>query len=108
MAEKPRLQKPTRPQKPAPPKPPAEMGKATKTRWPLLWTYLSERAWEDGSERQVATLLFVVDLDGFKACLNDRACGMSLWVTGSDITDLLDTLETTLGSDAPNWRAHRR
>lgn len=108
MADKPKLAKPTPLQRPAAPQTSAELGKAFKARWPTVWRYMSDRAWEDGTDRQLATLLFVVDPDGLKGCLNDRSTGASLWVTGTDFNNVLDEMEAAVTSDAPRWRANRR
>lgn len=74
-----------------------------------LWEYLTEAVYSDGSPRLTSTLTVMVgDVSGLKMVLNDRAESLSLWATGADIPECLDTLEILLGDDNPPWKRDKR
>ena len=73
--------------------------------YPLLSEYLVDPAWEDGKERETATLLLLVDAGQLKGCLNDRALGRSCWVTGGSVEAVLASLELGLLEGDLPWRA---
>lgn len=72
--------------------------------FPLLREYLCTTRWDDGKPRQTATLLLVTEMGAWKACLNDRACSRSLWVTAESYQGVLRAVEDALGSATPGWR----
>jgi len=71
---------------------------------PLLMEYLVDMLFEDGSERQTATLLIFAADGVWKACLNDRAEEQALWASGASIASALDALESMLDSSSPEWK----
>lgn len=75
----------------------------TKT-YPTLHAYLADTTWEDGEERETATVTLFVEEGLFKICLNDRALGRSAWLSGHTFTGLLKGLEAGLLSDELQWR----
>jgi len=71
---------------------------------PLLMEYLTQTAFEDGSERETATLLIFAAEGVWKICLNDRAEDQALWASGSDVASAMEALERMLDTAAPDWR----
>jgi hypothetical protein len=79
------------------------------TAHPLLWSYLTETSFHDGEPRATSTLSVMNgDMGGVKLVLNDRAEGLSLWATGADIPECLDTLELLLGEEEAPWKKDKR
>lgn len=74
-----------------------------------LWERLTEATYDDGTPRETSTLTVMTgDVGGLKVVLNERDLGLSLWATGPDIPECLDTLEVLLGDDQPPWKNDRR
>ncbi len=70
-----------------------------------LWEYLTHDTYQEGDARVPSTLTIMRgDLMGVKVVLNDRDRGLSLWATGTDPGDALETLETLLNTTSPPWR----
>lgn len=86
----------------------SQWDKAFATEHPALWEYLTVEQWEDGTERQTATLSCFADGGSWKICLNDRESSQVLFGTGSSLEVCLGTLEQLLQAPggAP-WRASR-
>lgn len=76
----------------------------TFSRLCLLWSYLTDDVWEDGSSRQRATLLLTMDGGVAKVWLNDRATGRSAWSAGETADEALLALEEALATDTVSWR----
>ena len=72
--------------------------------WPSLWQYMVDASWEDGSVRELATLLLFVDQDQAKACLNDKGTGRVAFVAAASPLEALDRLEGQLNSQTVDWR----
>ena len=97
-----------------PPSPPSK-GPPTKTdsyseferMWPNLLAFLQDETYEDGSRRTTGTLLFFFQDGQFKACLNDRDCSRSAFLTSSGIHEACDALEEGLANDNLDWRAKK-
>jgi hypothetical protein len=74
-----------------------------------LWERLTEATYDDGSPRETSTLTVMPgDVSGLKVVLNERDLGLSLWATGPDIPECLDTLELLLGDEYPPWKGDKR
>jgi hypothetical protein len=71
---------------------------------PALSEYLTLDRWEDGTERETATLLLFAEDGLWKACLHDRAEGRTAWVSSGTVTGLLERLEEGCASDDLEWR----
>lgn len=71
---------------------------------PLLFEYLTSTTFGDGSERETSTLLLFASGGVWKGCLNDRAEGQALWVSGASVGDVLEALERALDTTSPDWR----
>jgi len=73
--------------------------------FPSSWSHLTEKTWEDGSAREVSTLLIFWEDNWWKCCRNDRALSRSAWSSGSTPEGLLQELEAALATDRLEWRA---
>lgn len=73
--------------------------------FPRLSEMLSAAQWDDGSARVTSSILLFVEGILWKACLNDRAVGRTLWATGSTPEALFTALEGMLASGQCDWRA---
>jgi hypothetical protein len=71
---------------------------------PTLFTFLTDSLWDDGSERQLPTLLFFRDQGHFKVCVSDRALGKVAFVTGDSLEALMTSLEKDLVKGDLDWR----
>lgn len=76
-------------------------------KYPTLWSYLTQSAWDDGSPRVTSSLLVFVQDGIMKGLLRDREAGLCLWVAAPGLSQLLGVLETNLGSSAADWRVDR-
>lgn len=75
------------------------------SRFPTLSEYLSAGCYDDGEERERSTvMLFAGDVRGFKAVLNDRSNGRSLWATGDSVDKLFAALEAMLNDVRAPWQ----
>lgn len=72
---------------------------------PVLADYLFDETFANGTKRQRSTLTVMAgDVAGFKAVLNDREEGMSLWATGETVEETLLTMEALLNTQDAPWR----
>jgi len=98
--------------RPSPPKPPPPVHTAVSTsdfssRWPLLFSYLFDERYEDGSARVTATLSFFTEKGMLKACLNDRDTRRVAFLVVGGPMEALDALEAGLDQDNLDWRQKR-
>lgn len=75
--------------------------------FPCLVEYLGQATWEDGSVREVSTVLCVMEDGVFKACLIDKATDRTLWVSCPQLGKLLHVLEAKLLNPSAEWRKRR-
>jgi hypothetical protein len=87
--------------------PSGELLRVERSRMPLLVAHLEDAKWDDGSRRETSTLMLLVEDGWLKACLNDRALGCSLWVTGDSLAAVLDALEGHLEAGDGEWRIRK-
>lgn len=87
--------------------PSGELLAEERTLYPRLVEYLEATKWDDGSRRETATLMLLVEDGWLKGCLNDRANGCSLWVTCDSVAGLLDALEGHLERGDGEWRVRK-
>jgi hypothetical protein len=76
--------------------------------YPVLWAFLTQTAWEDGSQRQPGSLLMFTQDGMMKCMLRDREDGTCLWVAGRGLTHLLDVAEGSLCDPGADWRVDRQ
>jgi len=80
---------------------------AERESYPCLVDYLSDVTWDDGSARETATLMVLVEDGHLKACLNDRANGRSLWVAVGSFEEAMVALEGHLSGGTGDWRVKK-
>lgn len=72
--------------------------------YPALSEYLSVTEWEEGKPRETSTLLLFVEDGRWVVCLNDRAEGRSVFVSGPTFKAVLASLEEGLQEGSLQWR----
>lgn len=72
--------------------------------FPALYEFLTVTRWEDGGERQVATLLVFVEDGSWRVCLNDREQARTAWSAGQSLWVAVQELECGLASGTQSWR----
>lgn len=72
--------------------------------FPDLYEFLSLEVYEDGSQRQTATITLFVSASGYQACLNDRDQGQATFVTSASVDGLWAALDKGLREDTLAWR----
>jgi len=82
----------------------SEVGALWVASHPALWEYLTLDSYEDGAPREVSMLLLFAEDGRFKAALQDRQEGRSLWSTAESIEGALMSLEAMLQSGMGEWR----
>ena len=75
---------------------------------PVLWQYLTQQTWEDGSPREPSGLTVFVQDGLFKGLLRENTQQLCLWVAATSFFGLLESFERELGKDQPDWRVDRR
>lgn len=69
-----------------------------------LYEYLTVDRYDDGTPRQVGTLLIFSEDGLWKGCLHDRQEQRSAWASGSDIDAVLSALDADLRNGTAQWR----
>jgi hypothetical protein len=72
---------------------------------PLLFEFLTETRWEDGTERQPGTMILFCEQGRFKACLNDKELQRVAFCTAETLEGLLEACNEGFGDDGHDWRA---
>lgn len=76
--------------------------------WPLLWSHLTQTAWEDGSPRVTSSLLLFAGDGSLKIMLRDRSQGLCLWIASPSLSDAFTAIELALGDPNTEWRLDRQ
>lgn len=76
--------------------------------YPILWSYLTQNRWQDGSPRLTSSLLLFADDGVLKAMLRDREAGLCLWIAGATVSGLFDALEAAVSDAKADWRQDRQ
>lgn len=74
---------------------------------PALWEYLTLCEWEDGKERETASLTVFFGEGLLKACISDKDAGLVAFVSGESLEGLLQALERGLAEGTLDWRRQR-
>lgn len=82
----------------------AGVSPAFRAKFPALVEFLTELAFEDGTPREPSTLLTFIEDGVWKLCLNDRALGRTLWVSGDTFTSTVESMERSLEDGTGCWR----
>lgn len=72
---------------------------------PVLWEFLTAESWDDGTAREVGTVLIVVEDGCVKMWLNDKAQGVTCWVSSSSWDGLLKAASHAIEGTGAGWRA---
>jgi len=72
-----------------------------------LWDFLSDAKWEDGVDRQLGTLMILVEDGLVKAWVHDRDASCSAWVSADSLQGLLEAVSRGLEKDSLEWRKDR-
>jgi len=83
---------------------PAELGTVA----PALCEFLTVSQWEDGSSRQVGTVMLLVDGVVWKAWVHDRDGKRSCFVSARTPLELLSSVEDVLANNGGDWRPDDR
>lgn len=78
------------------------------SRYPTVWSYLSDAVYEDGSSRQTSSLVVFVEDGLVKVCLSDRDQERSAFAAGSCLLDALEAINVGLETNAIQWRRQRQ
>lgn len=76
--------------------------------YPVLWSHLTQVAWEDGQARETSNLLVFCQDGMLKAMLKDREHGLCFWTAAGSLTSLLGALEAGLCDPQAEWRVDRQ
>lgn len=78
------------------------------SQYPLTWEFMTALVYEDGSRRQLPTLMLFLHDGRLTAALNDRDVGQTAFVSGTSVLDVLGALEGGLEADALQWRPNAK
>lgn len=82
-------------------------GARTSDEWilyPTLLEFLTEAQYEDGSNRELPTLLVFSEGGAWKGCLGDRDNDRNAFISSASITGLLVIFEEKLKESSLDWR----
>lgn len=79
-----------------------------RTSAPAILEFLTIAAWEDGTVRQVGTIMVLVDGLVWKAWVHDRDGRRSCFVSSRTPEDLLAAVEEVLANGGGEWRSDDR
>lgn len=76
--------------------------------YPCLFEMLTTDKWDTGEPRKTTTILLFMEEGLFKACVHDRALGLSGFMTGDSLAGLLMSVEVAIRSNTMGWKANKR
>lgn len=82
--------------------------KEFSTLYPMLFSYMTQAQWPDGTAREVSTLSIFADGGMAKCVLKDRATGLCLWASCPNLSNLFGVLESLLNDPGAEWRVDRQ
>lgn len=71
---------------------------------PLLWHFLCDCKWDDGTDRLPGTVLLLFQDGLLKAWLNDKAVRKTCWVSSDTWGGLLKACQKALEGHGGEWR----
>lgn len=83
------------------------LGPGLLSPYPCVWEFLVTPTYDDGSRRQLPTLMFFLHDGRLTAALNDRDNNRTAFVSGCEPNGLLDALEAGLDADSLVWRPNQ-
>ncbi len=72
--------------------------------YPVLWQYLTQSRWEDGTERKTSSVTMFYDAGQLKGVLKDRETSHALWAAGDGPESLFGVMEALLNDPTAVWR----
>lgn len=81
---------------------------ALSSAYPVLWSHLTQIAWEDGQVRETSSLLVFLQDGMLKGMIRDREAGLCLWQAAGSLVGLLEALEAGLCDPQAEWRVDRQ
>lgn len=79
-----------------------------QSRYPELWGFLWDLAYDDGSQRRPGSLVLFRDALRLKACLSDKDADLVCFVTADTPDAILEALEVGLRDDTLDWRRQQK
>jgi len=76
--------------------------------FPELWSFLTDAAYEDGTRRQLATLLVFLHEGRLTVALNDRDNQRTVFASGDTLETILKALEGHLQCNDAEWRPNAK
>lgn len=73
-------------------------------KFPTLFAFLTETAWEGGDSREPGSVLIFTQEGSWKAMIKDKDSGQIAFVTKGTHKTLLEALERGLAEDKLDWR----
>lgn len=74
-------------------------------RFPVIWEFISCPTYEDGTARELASLIFFCEGGAVKCCLSDKDASRVCFFAADTFQDCLRGLEKALATDKADWRA---
>lgn len=74
---------------------------------PDLLQFMTASTWPDGKARALPTLMSCYEDGRWRVCLNDKANGRSVWVSGVTWIEALEAIDRGLTGDCLEWRKNR-
>lgn len=78
-----------------------------ESKYPILFSFLFDESYEDGSRRTTASVSFFVDKGILKVSLNDKDLRRVAFLAVSGPEEAFSKLEAALDMDALDWRPSR-
>jgi len=76
--------------------------------YPMVWSYMTQTTWEDGSPRKTSSLLAFLQDGVMKMMLRDQEAGLCLWVAAPGIQQGFEVMEAAIGDPRTEWRLDRK
>lgn len=70
----------------------------------VLLDYLTQEAWEDGTERRTATISISYGSGRYLLTIRDRAARLVGFVSGETLSEAWESLSESLEADKMTWR----
>jgi len=75
-----------------------------REKYPLLFEYLHDTQWDDGSAREQSSITVKIEQGRFNLALSDKDARASLYITADTIVDGLACFEKALKAGNADWR----
>lgn len=76
--------------------------------YPLVWQYLTQPTWPDGTPRQPSTVATFTQHGRWTICLTEKNWGLILFATADRIEGLWEALDARLSDPKADWRQDRK